>query len=388
MDFITGLPTSQRGHDSIWVIVDRLIKVVHFLPMRTDYTTGQYAQLFIAEIVRLHRVPLNIVSDRDKIFMSRFWESFQEAMDTELRLSSAYHPQTDGQTELTNQMLEDMLRICVLDFGGGWQPHLPLVEFAYNNSYQFTIGMAPFEALYGRPCRSPTCWLEVGDNKLLGPEVIQETSARIEMIRGRIRVAQDRQKSYADAKRFFIEINVGDQVLLRVSPMKGVMRFGKKGKLAPRYVGPFPIIERIGPVAYRLGFPEHLHRIHDVFHISSLRRYLRDDVAHTHIAIEEIDLQPSSSYEERPVAILDHSERRLRSKVVPLVRVQWGHHNVEESTWEREADMRKKYPDLFLPGMIFFFRISGRNSVIRGEVCNTLYFYAILIWGFIKFNVN
>ena len=141
------------------------------------------------------------------------------------------------------------------------------------------------------------------------------------MIRSRIRVAQDRRKSYADAKRFFREFNVGDQVLLRVSPMKGVMRFGKKGKLAPRYVGPFPIIERIGPVAYRLGPSKHLHRIHDVFHISSLRRYLRDDMAHTHIAIDEIDLQLDISYEERPVAILDYSERRLRSKIVPLVQV-------------------------------------------------------------------
>ena len=147
---------------------------------------------------------------------------------------------------------------------------------------------------------------------------------------------------------------MGDQVLLRVSPMKGIMRFGKKGKLAPRYVGPFPIIERIGPVAYRLGLPEHLHRIHDVFHISSLRRYLRDDMAHTHIAIDEIDLQSDSSYEERPMAILDYSERRLRSKIVPLVRVQWEHHNVEESTWEREADMRERYLDLFSSGMPYF----------------------------------
>jgi len=341
--------------------------VAHFLSTWTDYTAGQYVQLFIAEIVRLHGVPLDIVSDRDKVFVSHFWESFQEAMGTELRLSSAYHPQTDGQTERTNQMLEDMLRMCVLNFGGGWEPHLPLVEFAYNNSYQFTIVMAPFEALHGRPCRSPTCWLEVGDNKLLGPEVIQETSARIELIRSRIRVAQDRQKSYADANRYFQEFNVGDQVLLRVSPTRGVMMFGKKGKLAPRYVGPFPIIERIGSVAYRLGLPEHLHRIHDVFHISSLRRYLRDDMVHAHIAIEDIDLQPDSSYEERPVAILDHSERRLRSKVVPLVRVQWEHHNVEESTWEREADMRERYPDLFLLGMPYFFEFRDEIPLLGGK---------------------
>ena len=143
---------------------------------------------------------------------------------------------------------------------------------------------------------------------------------------------------------------MGDQVLLRVSPMKGIMRFGKKGKLAPRYVGPFPIIERIGPVAYRLGLPEHLHRIHDVFHISSLRKYLRDDLAHSHIALEDIDLQPDSSYEEGPISILDRSERKLRSKIVPLVRVQWRHHNVEESTWEREDEMRERYPELFLAG--------------------------------------
>ena len=210
--------------------------------------------------------------------------------------------------------------------------------------------MAPFEALYGRPCRSPACWLEVGYNKLLGPEVIQDTSARIELIRSLIRVAQDRQKSYADAKRFFREFQVGEQVLLRVSPMKGIMRFGKKGKLAPRYVGPFPIIERIGPVAYRLGLPEQLHRIHDVFHISSLRKYLRDDLSHSHISLEDIYLQPDSSYEEGPISILDRSERKLRSMIVPLVRVQWRHHNVEESTWEREDEMRERYPELFLPG--------------------------------------
>ena len=266
MNFITGLPTSQRGHDSIWVIVDRLTKVAHFLPVRTDFETMRYAQLFIAEIVKLHGVPINIVSDRDKIFVAHFWQSFQEAMGTELRLSTAYHPQTDGQTERVNQMLKDMLRMCILDFGGGWEKYLPLVEFAYNNSYQFTIGMTPFETLYRRPCRSPACWLEVGDNKLLGPEIIQETSAKIELIRGRIRIAQDRQKSYADASRRHVELEVGDQVFVRVSPMKWVMRFGKKGKLAPRYVGPFPIIERVGPVAYRLGLPEHLQRIHDVFH--------------------------------------------------------------------------------------------------------------------------
>jgi len=143
-----------------------------------------------------------------------------------------------------------MLRMYIFDLRGGWEEYLPLVEFAYNNSYQFTIGMAPFEALYGRPCRSLACWLEVGDNKLLGPKMIRDTSAKIELIQGHIRIAQDRQNSYVDANRRHVELEIGDQVLVRVSPMTGVMRFGKKGKLAPRYVGPFPIIERVGPVAY------------------------------------------------------------------------------------------------------------------------------------------
>ena len=175
-------------------------------------------------------------------------------MGTKLSLSTAFHPQTDGQSERTIQILEDMLRACVLDFGGSWNKYLPLIEFSYNNSYQSTIGMAPYELLYGRRCRSPLHWDEVGERQLLGPEAVRQAQEAVTLIRQRMLAAQSRQKSYADTKRRDVEFQVGDQVFLKISPMKGVKRFGKKGKLSPRFIGPFEILDKVGAVAYRLAY--------------------------------------------------------------------------------------------------------------------------------------
>ncbi|MCQ7926324.1 hypothetical protein NP234_24385, partial [Salmonella enterica] len=163
MDFILGLPKTSRGYDSIWVVVDLLTKSAHFLPFKTTFTMEQLAELYVKEVVRLHGVPKTILSDRDSRFTSSFWRCVQQAMGTKLRFSTAFHPQTDGQTERLNQILEDMLRACTLEFKGSWCKHLPLAEFAYNNSFQATIGMPPYEALYGRKCRSPIHWLETGE---------------------------------------------------------------------------------------------------------------------------------------------------------------------------------------------------------------------------------
>ncbi|GKD71663.1 putative reverse transcriptase domain, ribonuclease H-like domain, aspartic peptidase domain protein [Tanacetum coccineum] len=192
-------------------------------------------------------------------------------------MSTAYHPETDGQSERTIQTLEDMLRACVIDFGKGWERHLPLVEFSYNNSYHASIKAAPFEALYGRKCRSPVCWAEVGDVQLTGPEIIHETTEKIVQIRQRLQAARDRQRSYANIRRKPLEFQVGDRVMLKVSPRKGVIRFGKRGKLNPRYIGPFKILERIGPVAYKLELPEELSNVHSTFHISNLKKCLSDE---------------------------------------------------------------------------------------------------------------
>ncbi|KAL0546768.1 hypothetical protein IC582_016681 [Cucumis melo] len=345
MDFITGLPRTLRGFTVIWVVVDRLTKSAHFVPGKSTYTASKWAQLYMSEIVRLHGVPVSIVSDRDARFTSKFWKGLQTAMGTRLDFSTAFHPQTDGQTERLNQVLEDMLRACALEFPGSWDSHLHLMEFAYNNSYQATIGMAPFEALYGRCCRSPVCWGEVGEQRLMGPELVQSTNEAIQKIRSRMHTAQSRQKSYADVRRKDLEFEIGDKVFLKVAPMKGVLRFERRGKLSPRFVGPFEILERIGPVAYRLALPPSLSAVHDVFHVSMLRKYVPDP---SHVVdYEPLEIDENLSYVEQPVEVLAREVKTLRNKQIPLVKVLWRNHRVEEATWEREDDMRSRYPELF-----------------------------------------
>ncbi|KAI3713356.1 hypothetical protein L1987_71933 [Smallanthus sonchifolius] len=213
MDFITKLPRTAKGHDPIWVIVDRLMKSDHFLPIHETFSSERLAEVFINEVVARYGMPLTIVSDRDTRFTSRFWKRFHEAMGTRLNISTAYHPQMDGQSERTIQTLEDMLRACIIDFGGSWDSHLPLAEFSYNNSHHTTIGMTPYEMLYWRRCRTLVCWGEIGQKELGSLEVVRETSERFDQIKARMKAAQDRQKSYADKRLRPIEFDVGDKVL-------------------------------------------------------------------------------------------------------------------------------------------------------------------------------
>ncbi|GJU82790.1 putative reverse transcriptase domain-containing protein [Tanacetum coccineum] len=241
MDFITKLPKTSNRHDTIWVIVDRLTKSAHFIPTQETYSMEALTRLYIKEIVSRHGMPISIISDRDSNFTSRFWQSLQSALGTQLDMSMAYHPETDGQSERTIQTLEYMLR-------------------AY---------AAPFEALYGRKCRPPVCWAEVGD------------------------------RSYANIRRKPLEFQVGDRVMLKVSPHKGVIRFGKRGKLNPRYIGPFKILERIGPVAYKLELPEELSNVHGTFHISSLKKCLSDESLV--IPMKELRLDDKLNFVEEPV---------------------------------------------------------------------------------------
>ncbi|KAL0534000.1 hypothetical protein IC582_028277 [Cucumis melo] len=247
-----------------------------------------------------------------------------------LDFSTTFHPQTDGQTERLNKVLEDMLQAWVLEFSGSWDSHLHLIVFAYNNSYQATIGMAPFAALYGKCCRSPVCWGEVGEQRMLGLELVQTTNAAIQKIRARMLTAQSRQKSYANVGCKDLEFEVGDMVFLKVAPMKGVMRFEKKGKLSPRFVGPFEILKRIGPMAYRLALPPSFSAVHDVFHVSMLRRYVTDP---THVVdFEPLQINENLSYKEQPVEILAREVKKLRNREISLVKVLWWNHGVEEST--------------------------------------------------------
>nr|ABA96052.1 retrotransposon protein, putative, Ty3-gypsy subclass [Oryza sativa Japonica Group] len=268
MDFITGLPRTSSGHDSIWVIVDRLTKVAHFIPVRTTYSGSRLAELYMTSIVCLHGVPKKIVSDRGSQFTSKFWKKLQEEMGSKLNFSTAYHPQTDGQTERVNQILEDMLRACALDFGGSWDKNLPYAEFSYNNSYQASLQMAPYEALYGRKCRTPLLWDQTGERQVFGTDILREAEEKVKIIQERLRVAQSRHKSYADNRRRDLSFEEGDHVYLRVTPLRGVHRFHNKGKLAPRFVGPYKIVSRRGDVAYQLELPQSLAGVHNVFHVS------------------------------------------------------------------------------------------------------------------------
>ncbi|RVW33107.1 Transposon Ty3-I Gag-Pol polyprotein [Vitis vinifera] len=291
MDFVIGLPRTRSKKNGVWVIVDHLTKSAHFLSMKTTDSMNSLAKLYIQEIVRLHGIPISIVSDRDPKFTSQFWQSLQRALGTQLNFSTAFHPQTDGQSERVIQILEDMLRACVLDFGGNWADYLPLVEFAYNNSYQSSIGMTPYEALYGRPCRSPLCWIEM------------------------------------------------------VSPRRGIFRFGKKRKLTPRLVGPFQIDKRVGPVAYKLILPQQLSLVHDVFHVSMLRKYTPDPT--WVMDLQDVQISEHTSYVKEPLRILEVGEHRFRNKVIPAVKVWWQHHGIEEATWEPDEEMRRHYLQLF-----------------------------------------
>ncbi|GJX85537.1 putative reverse transcriptase domain-containing protein [Tanacetum coccineum] len=345
MDLVTKLPRSSGGYDAIWVIVDRLTKSAHFLPIREDYKTEKLARIYINEIVARHSVPVSIISNRDGRFSSHLWQALQEALDTKLHMSTTYHPKTDGQSERTIQTLEDMLRACVMDFGGSWDTHLPLVEFSYNNSYHTSVKCAPFEALYGRKCRSPVIWTEVGESQLIGPELVQETTEKIFQIKERLKTARSRQKSYADKRRKPLEFKVGDRVLLKVSPWKGVVRFGRKGKLTPRYVRPFKIVEYVGPVAYRLKLPQELSCVYDMFHVSSLKKCLaKSDVQ---VPLDEIEIDENLRFVEEPIEIVARDVKKLKQRRIPLVKFCWNSRQGAEYTWEHEDQFRKKYPHLF-----------------------------------------
>jgi len=238
-----------------------------------------------------------------------------------------------------------MLRACVLDFGGCWDTYLPLAEFSYNNSYHASIDRPPFEMLYGRKCRTPICWGEVGQRVMGSTEVVLKTTELIQQVRSRLQTAQSRQKSYADKRRSDLEFQVGDMVLLKVSPWKGVIRFRKRAKLGPRFIGPFRVLARVGRVAYRLDLPEELSLIHNTFHVSQLRKCLVDETAV--VPLEDIQVDSGLNYIEKPIAILERKTKTLRNKVIQLVKVQWQHRKGSEWTWEAEEEMRTHYPELF-----------------------------------------
>nr|GFC80230.1 putative reverse transcriptase domain-containing protein [Tanacetum cinerariifolium] len=250
---------------------------------------------YLKKVVTRHGIPVSTISDRD--------------------------PRNRRPEREDHLNSDDMLRVCAIDFGKGWVNHFLLVEFLYNNSYHATIKAAPFEALYGRKCRSPVCWTKVEEAQILGPELIQETTEEIVQIKQRMQAACDRQKSYADLKRKPMEFQVWDKVMLKVSAWKGVVRFGKRGKLNPRYVGPFKVLERIGDVAYKLDLLEELSRVHNTFHVSNLKKWHADEPLV--VPLDGLHFDDKLHFVEKQVEIIDREVKRLKRSRIPLVKVRW-----------------------------------------------------------------
>nr|GFB24633.1 putative reverse transcriptase domain, ribonuclease H-like domain, aspartic peptidase domain protein [Tanacetum cinerariifolium] len=270
MDFVTKLPKSSQGYDTIWVIIDRLTKSAIFTPIRETDPMDKLARIYLKDVVTRHGTPVSIISDHDPRFASNFWRSLQNALGTRLDMSIAYHPETNGQSERTIQNLEDILHACAIDFRKGWVNHSPLVEFSYNNSYHASIKAAPFEALYGRKCRLPVCWTEVREAQILGPKLIQGTTEEIVQI---------------------------------------------------KYVGPFKVLGVIRNVAYKLDLPEELSIVHNTIHVSNLKKCHADEPLA--VPLDGLHFDDKLHFFEEPVEIVDREVKRLKQSQISLVKVQW-----------------------------------------------------------------
>nr|GEY52399.1 putative reverse transcriptase domain-containing protein [Tanacetum cinerariifolium] len=277
------------------------------IPKENDLL-DKLARLYLNRIVARHEIPVSIICDRDRRFTSNFWKSFQKALGTDLSMSTAYHLETNGQSERTIQTLEDMLRACVIDFGNGWVKHLPLAEFSYNNNYHASIKATPYEALYGQKWRSHVCWAGVGEAQLTGLEMIQETTKKIILIKQRIQAAQDRQKSYADLKRKLVKFKVGDRVMLKA------------------------------------GTSSRVEQVHHTFHVFNLKKCYADE--QLVMPLEGIHGDDKLHFMEEPVEIMKQEIKRLKRSRIPLVKVRWNSRRGPEFTWEREDSFKQKYPQL------------------------------------------
>jgi len=296
----------------------------------------------------LHGIPRVVISDNDAKFTRNFWKDLFKGLDTQLKFSTAYHLQIDRQTKRVNQILEDMIRMYVMDKPGKWEEYLHLVEFAYNNHFQDLAKLSPFEILYGWKCNTPISWRSPIDRLMLGLELLKDMELRVKQVQHNLKAAQDMQKSYADLKRTPRNFRVGDHVFVKVKPIRSSLKLGRCTKLTPRYCGPFEILARVGLVAYQLTLPPRI-QVHNFFHVSLLKRYVHNA---THVVDRNvIQVEPEGEFQVEPEYIIDRRELTLWNRTIGQVKLQWKHLSPEEATWELEGHMREAYPILFQNGL-------------------------------------
>lgn len=340
MDFVEGLPVVE-GYSVILVVVDRLTKYAHFLPVRHPYTAQSIAKLLLDQVIRLHGFPTTIISDHDKIFLSSFWKELFKLHGTQLLMSTTYHPQTDGQTERVNQCLEMFLRCSVHDKPKQWKAWLPLAELWYNSSYHLALGCSPFKALYGHDPIMPTVPLETSDASTTVAELLATRQEQLLMLKEHLARAQNRMKTYANRNRVERQFQVGEQVLLKLQQYaQSSMANRPFPKLAFKYFGPYSVTEKIGAVAYRLALPADC-KIHDAFHVSQLKPFTAN---YSPVYLDVTKVAQLDTVTLQPEAIL---ERRLVKKgnaAIRQVRVKWSHLPADSATWEDLNVLRQRFP--------------------------------------------
>jgi hypothetical protein len=339
LDFVEGLPRSA-GFNSILVVVDKLTKYAHFLPLAHPFTAAQVAQLYIDNVFKLHSMPEALISDRDKVFTSQFWQALFKLSKTELRMSTAYHPQTDGQTERVNQCMETYLRCFISSCPSKWSKWLPLAEFWYNTTYHTAIKTTPFQALYGRPPRY------LGITAASVPivkdlqEWLQERQLMTALLRQHLHRANNRMKYFADRKRSDRSFQVGDWVYLRLQPyVQTSLAIRSNAKLAFRFFGPFQVEAKVGTLSYRLKLPES-SKLHPVFHVSQLRRGAPPAEVHKDLPVVD-DVSPPHQVPER---VLQTRQVRRRKTELEQALVKWTGLPASLATWENVADLKTRFP--------------------------------------------